>query len=469
MESVTIHWIVFYVFIGLSSVQLVRFAGPLAIGGQYTVEELYPPDESGRLNVAYRILAPTICCQLPVFIMAAICDAFSVPGPSLRYMPTLFYWLFLGVIKHARGKLRYRTLPFSFEAFMSLLLSVAFDHFVIDGYLGGQGLDVLDTSSIAFEFELALFGVVTFWISTFFKRYQIKFSRVYSNAAPSYVVPSDSVFGYSSIDTGEARLFSYEREYGDLLPQRFSSDLLLRSVFFAIMAIEDGNRPEFIRTIERMAAHFHLAKTTGIMQQTSDAPLSDMDSVKLAIPYIERMWDQFLVEFARSAEGAGGDALRIFKCYYTYDYCMLSRTIRNHFAPFYGDYCGTRLLNANRVFCDVLEFEERQRYGLLPKTVSATGSICATELGWLSGEYCYWADYNTVVSCLNENDGNGVKLVSKNDVNKTQITETTLRLKEQGVSVLEAKYVPGASATIVCIGDSSKISSTVGSDWMVVS
>lgn len=463
MESVTILWIAFYVFIGLLSVQLVRFAGPLAIGGQYTVEELYPSDESGRLNVAYRILAPTICCQLPVFIMAAICDAFSVPGPSLRYMPTLFYWLFLGVIKHARGKLRYRTLPFSFEAFMSLLLSVAFDHFVIDGYLGGQGLDVLDTSSIAFEFELALFGVVTFWISTFFKRYQIKCSRVHS-----YVIPSYSVSSYSLIDTDEARLFAYEREYGDLLPQRFSNDLLLRSVFFAIMAIEDGNRPEFIRTVERMAAHFHLAKTTGIMQQTSDTPLSDRDSVKLAIPYIERMWDQFLVEFGRSAEGAGGDGLRIFMSYYTYDYLMLSRTIRNHFAPFYGDYCGTRLLNANRVFCDVLEFEERQRYGLLPKTVSATGSICATELGWLSGEYCYWSDYNTVVSCLNGNDANGVKLVSKNDVNKTQITETTSRLKEQGVSVLEVKYVPDASATIVCNGDSSKISSAAGCGWMVV-
>lgn len=395
--------------------------------------------------------------------MAAICDAFSVPGPSLRYMPTLFYWLFLGVIKHARGKLRYRTLPFSFEAFMSLLLSVAFDHFVIDGYLGGQGLDVLDTSSIAFEFELALFGVVTFWISTFFKRYQIKCSRVHS-----YVIPSYSVSSYSLIDTDEARLFAYEREYGDLLPQRFSNDLLLRSVFFAIMAIEDGNRPEFIRTVERMAAHFHLAKTTGIMQQTSDTPLSDRDSVKLAIPYIERMWDQFLVEFGRSAEGAGGDGLRIFMSYYTYDYLMLSRTIRNHFAPFYGDYCGTRLLNANRVFCDVLEFEERQRYGLLPKTVSATGSICATELGWLSGEYCYWSDYNTVVSCLNGNDANGVKLVSKNDVNKTQITETTSRLKEQGVSVLEVKYVPDASATIVCNGDSSKISSAAGCGWMVV-
>lgn len=468
MESVTLLWIVFYAFIGLSSVQLVRFAGPLAIGGQYTVEELYPTDESGRLNVAYRILAPTICCQLPVFILAAICDALSVPGPSLRYLPTLFYWLFLGVTKHARGKLRYRTLPFSFEALMSLLLSVAFDHFVIDGYLGGQGLDVLDTSSIAFEFELALFGVVTFWISTFFKRYQIKRSSVYSRVIPSYVVPSYSAFSYSSIDTGEARLFAYEREYGDLLPQRFSNDLLLRSVFFAIMAIEDGNRPEFIRTIERMAAHFHLAKTTGIMQQKSNAPLSDVDSVKLAIPYIERMWDQFLVEFGRSAEGAGGDALRIFMDYYTYDYWTLSRAIRNHFAPFYGDYCGTRLLNANRVFCDVLEFEERQRYGLLPKTVSVTGSICAIELGWLSGECCYWSDYNTVVSCLLENDANGVKLVSKNDVSKTQITEMTSKLKEQGVSVLEVKYVPDASATIVCNGDSSKISSAAGCDWMVV-
>lgn len=468
MESVTILWIVFYAFIGLFSVRFVRFAGPLAIGGQYTVEELYSTDESGRLNVAYRILAPTICCQLPVFILAAICDALSVPGPSLRYLPTLFYWLFLGVTKHARGKLRYRTLPFSFEALMSLLLSVAFDHFVIDGYLGGQGLDVLDTSSIAFEFELALFGVVTFWISTFFKRYQIKRSSVHSRVIPSYIVPSYSVSSYSSIDTGEARLFAYEREYGDLLPQRFSNDLLLRSVFFAIMAIEDGNRPEFIRTIERMAAHFHLAKTTGIMQQMSDTPLSDRDSVKFAIPYIERMWDQFLVEFGRSAEGAGGDGLRIFMGYYTYDYLMLSRTIRNHFAPFYGDYCGTRLLNANRVFCDVLEFEERQRYGLLPKTVSASGSICATELGWLSGEYCYWSDYNTVVSCLNENDANGVKLVSKNDVNKTQLTEMTSRLKEQGVSVLEVKYVPGASATIVCNGDTSMIPSAAGNEWTVV-
>ena len=50
-----------------------------------------------------------------------------------------------------------------------------------------------------------------------------------------------------------------------------------------------------------------------------------------------------------------------------------------------------------------------------------------------------WSDYKTAVSCLLENDANGVKLVSKNDVSKTQITEMTSKLKEQGVSVLEVK------------------------------
>ncbi len=40
--------------------------------------------------------------------------------------------------------------------------------------------------------------------------------------------------------------------------------------------------------------------------------------------------------------------------------------------------------------------------------------------------YCYWSDYKTVVSCLLENHAKGVKLVSKNDASKTQITEYDL-------------------------------------------
>lgn len=52
--------------------------------------------------------------------------------------------------------------------------------------------------------------------------------------------------------------------------------------------IEDSNRPEAWRTLERIACLLGVAKTTGIMQQRSDSPLSDEESVLLAAGYIER-------------------------------------------------------------------------------------------------------------------------------------------------------------------------------------
>ena len=98
MESVTLLWIVFYAFIGLFSIQFVRFAGPLAIGRQYTVDELYPTDESGRLNVVYRILAPTICCQLPVFIVLRLVMHFQFRDLRCDTCPPFSIGCFLGLL-----------------------------------------------------------------------------------------------------------------------------------------------------------------------------------------------------------------------------------------------------------------------------------------------------------------------------------------------------------------------------------
>lgn len=274
---ITLYWLAFYVAISLASIQFVRFAGPLAIGPCYRIEELYDSD-SGKLNVAYRILAPTVCCEIPVLALVAACNASNLPGPTLRFLPTALYWLFLGVIKLTNNTLVDRLLPFLGEAFISQLLALAFDHFVIGGYIGSQGVNVFDNSSIAFQFELAIFGVATCWISTLLMRLQAK-----SHLHSPFPKTTHGGSYYSLVDTTEAKLFSYEREFGELLPQRFTNDILLRSVFFAIMAIEDVNRPSFIRTIERLAARLNLAKTTGIMQQTCAHPLSDRDSVELAI------------------------------------------------------------------------------------------------------------------------------------------------------------------------------------------
>lgn len=66
-----------------------------------------------------------------------------------------------------------------------------------------------------------------------------------------------------SVDASEKKLYSYVRQYGSLLPERFDADVLLRSVFYAIMAIDDYNRPAHIRAIERMAFPFGLSKNDG--------------------------------------------------------------------------------------------------------------------------------------------------------------------------------------------------------------
>ena len=234
---ITLYWLVFYAAISLASIQFVRFAGPLAIGPCYRIEELYDSD-SGKLNVAYRILAPTVCCEIPVLALVAACNASNLPGPTLRFLPTALYWLFLGVIKLTNNTLTDRLLPFLGEAFISQLLALAFDHFVIGGYIGSQGVNVFDNSSIAFQFELAIFGVATCWISTLLMRLQAK-----SHLHSPFPKTTHGGSYYSLVDTTEVKLFSYEREFGELLPQRFTNDILLRSVFFAIMAIEDGNRP----------------------------------------------------------------------------------------------------------------------------------------------------------------------------------------------------------------------------------
>ena len=129
-----------------------------------------------------------------------------------------------------------------------------------------------------------------------------------------------------NVDVSEKN-FSYEKDYGPLLPSRYKNDPLLRCVFFSIMAIEDSNRPSGIRVLERMVFKFGAAKTTGIMQQKAERALSDEESVVLAFDYVEGMWDDFLRKFAKSRKKGGACSISFASDWYSYDYdlkCPLS-------------------------------------------------------------------------------------------------------------------------------------------------
>lgn len=293
MESeVSTWWVLIYLLIGAATIPFVRYLGPVAIR-EYTLEIEYDDDIS-KANVIYRILSPALLSPCFVFLCEAVLCRFGAPIPTQRWMPTLFYWVILGVIKLLARINIVHPLAYIIEATCSVLLAFFLEHFVVSGYYS-LGIDILDQSNFAFQMEIAIFYVAVQIVITLATRYRYRCTHddngKHKGPASTTSAEPDSSSGNRNgmaIDTSEKTLFEYERKFGSLLPKRYSQDLLLRTAFFAIMAIEDSNRPVAWRTLERIACLLGVAKTTGIMQQQSDSPLSDEESVLLAAGYIER-------------------------------------------------------------------------------------------------------------------------------------------------------------------------------------
>ena len=308
------------------------------------------------------------------------------------------YWVILSTIKASHHKLWDRVGPYLIEAFLSCLISFAADCYVI-GAVAKEGLAVFDQSSIAFQLEVALFWALVGVTSTLFlrRRYRVRVG----GAAPAGRTRARSYRYYTvgTVDTSEKRLASYEQRFGKNLPVRYKQDILLRVLFFSIMAIEDSNRPEGVRMLERVLCRFGFASTTGIMQQKSARPLSDGESASLAAEYICGMWDDYLKAYAKSGSATEGeDNISFTGQYYSYDFKTMRNSTEENFSLLYGDYCATRLLHANFVFKEVLAYELRNNYGLSASRVAAAGNIFPREALWFEAREFYWSDSCTVKS-----------------------------------------------------------------------
>lgn len=397
-------WLVIYFGVAVLCIPLVSALGPVSIKN-YVLEHSY--DEStGVSNIAYRMLAPILCCYIMILIFS--CFLSSVIGdPLYSWLSVLLYWAAMVLIKGVTNSFRISILAFILEVAFSILIAVLFDATVMKS-IARDGIEALDNSNIAFQLELAMFFVVVQVIASIATRHEYRIweihRQVYEIGNHHLKERSNShrkVYGgyCSLIDTSEAKLFEYERRFGKLLDGRFASDPILRIVFYAIMAIEDANRPATVRLCERIACMFGAAKTTGIMQQKSDTPLTDEESVILAKQYIEAMWDKYLSYYAKSKEGGfAREKICFSPSWYQYEYEPLISYVEASFGKLYGEYCGTRLLDVSSVFHEVRLFQERNRYGLTLDKVAAPGSICLPESAWLSLYPAYWVDSFTIRS-----------------------------------------------------------------------
>ena len=434
--------------VAAAGVCVVRRFGPFSLSS-YCVEDEYD-SEGSKENISYRILAPSLFCIVVVLLANGLIGALHGElGTLASFVPTLMYWVILSTIKASHHKLWDRVGPYLIEALLSCLISFAADCYVI-GAVAKEGLAVFDQSSIAFQLEVALFWALVGVTSTLFlrRRYRVRVGGAASagrTRARSY-----RYYTVGTVDTSEKRLASYEQRFGKNLPVRYRQDILLRAVFFSIMAIEDSNRPRGVRLLERVLCRFGLASTTGIMQQKSACPLSDEESVLLAADYICGMWDGYLKAFAKS-DTATGDKGRICFTgqYYSYDFKTIRNSIEENFSLLYGDYCATRLLHANFVFREVLAYELRNNYGLSASRVVAAGSIFPREALWFGRREFYWSDSCTVMSLDRPDMLQGVFLVRRDgEATVEQVDELLGRILGPRSKVWSVQVIEGASLQV---------------------
>lgn len=448
-----------YFFIAIAMVFLVRILGPHSIRG-YRLESDYD-DSTGAVNVIYRIVAPVawcyflLCVFAIVFAIARIDFAFPI-----RWLPVALYWVQMLFLKISSRLFNVPPWAFALEALFSIAIAIYFDWAVVC-QLPENGLLAVDQSNIGFQVVAAVFfAVVEIVMSAAIrKRYKDDFVIPYRSSYRTWSY-------YRSLLPTEKTLYEYRRKYGKQLPSRFSEDILLRSIFYAVMFIEDSNRPRSARILENFLAKLKLAKTTGIMQQKASRVLTDEESVELAIPYIEDMWNKFLRNFAQSINSSNLEPLITFaRTGYYYNYASVRDAISANFSLLYGDYCGTRTLNANSIFEAVRQFEERENYCLVPEKVLASGAVFSEIDKYIPDNIFYWAnDHEVRVAEMYEPS---IQITSQ--VHKTQddILALLKSLRMQGYKIVSVSFGPAIYQKVQIKGEKNSVLPVVETGWII--
>lgn len=166
----------------------------------------------------------------------------------------------------------------------------------------------------------------------------------------------------------EKQLFAIDKLCRKSMPERYKQDTALLILFYTFALIEDTYRPSWIRQAERIAYHvlpFKKPRTFGLMQTTSDRPLSDEESIACAYDIVSDIYDEFIEtypEFTIDPMNEEGHApcLISFQDGYIYELAEMLTALEIRSSTLYGKYCGTYLLDVYSYFDAAEAFVLRQ-------------------------------------------------------------------------------------------------------------
>ncbi|MBM6676380.1 hypothetical protein H6A07_06450 [Olsenella uli] len=358
--------------VALLAIRLVRKIGPYAIDGYYLEPYHSVSRGAAMANVLYRIVAPVVITEALHLVIS--CLLFLLCGRmaavDLRWLSVVTYWIVLFVIKVAR-RLFLAPIGFLFEALASLALCLLFDSSVVSRIVL-EGLSVFDNTNVGFQMLISIGFMLVYGIT-------------------SLVVGStgfgEDTSGYLK-ERLEKALYGYLRHYRQVINkckhgERFESDYLFRALFLTVMYIEDHNRPKLIRRIESVLSRVGLSKTTGIMQckAVDDSSFlksyyTDEESVRVAFPKLLTLWEEFIYGAAMNGSGDSNvGAVWFTSNWYSFDAEQFECVLVHRFSQIYGDYRGSKSLECDSIFAQVLDFVKNENNRNVPTRIAISSEL----------------------------------------------------------------------------------------------
>lgn len=224
--------------------------------GYETLMIFSEPGDSASFNIMFRIVTPVIM----IIIIAAICYYIGAdPFTEDLYLAVLYSIIFRLIFNVSKGRthlLPWRRLIFQWG--MTLLLAwLSYKHLISKKeYL------LPDIKTIGNEIWLGIAGYL----------------YVLSNSFLS----EDSGAQERSKKYIFAKYNHLKTRYDSTI-NKYANSTAWEPIIYAVMVVEDFNRPNIHRLLERVAFHFGRAKSLGIMQVQTDKLISDEESIRLGI------------------------------------------------------------------------------------------------------------------------------------------------------------------------------------------
>lgn len=333
-------WVLVETLVAIALFFLVNQTGSLLTGKAYGGMNDSDDLAQNNWNAMFRVVSPVFYWML----MHAAMNHFLFPVSTDACLSIVVYWVLRLVYEYFKKTLS----PSNYKSMWTRALISTLLCCFLNSALESMSWDIVPAASdILSQFWLVAFATLVLAASG---TTRLESRRDYDRLLEKYY--------------HELKRLAEER-----LPATYSSDPLLRALFYSFGLYEMTYRTKPIRFIERCIAQFRHNMTTGIMQVKSNLALSDEESIDLAANIVLDIWKGYLT---KSELAKNNGKLEMEGASYSYSLSGMYNAVRVDYEVIHKRYTGTSLNNTEHYFEFALRMTREDDYLIIDgKTITS--------------------------------------------------------------------------------------------------